>query len=127
MESEVRLADRVVLTEVLGVFENGKLETSGDVDTLDRIGPADFSEVGDRTTEREEFTLLVIFTVDNGAGHDSLDFEVSDTEGFITSTLIVVNVDLEFSRGFEVRNNDGDIFRTIIPTSTTNVLIVLEI
>lgn len=127
MKSEVRLADREVLTEVLGVFENGKLETSGDVDTLDRIGPADFSEVGDRTTEREEFTLLVIFTVDDGAGHDSLDFEVSDTEGFITSTLIVVNVDLEFSRGFEVRNNDGDIFRTIIPTSTTNVLIVLEI
>lgn len=121
MEVEIRLGDLVVLTNILGVFIDGKRKTSGNIDTLDRIGPANFSKIGNRTAEREEFTLLVVFTVDNGARHVGVDFKISETERFITSTLIVVNVDFNFSSFIEVRNNDGDGFGTVIPTSTTRV------
>lgn len=124
---EVRILEGEFLTSVVGIRVNTERVALGDVDTLDRESPAQILEVGDVTAEGEEFTLLVDITVDNGATHVDRDLEFSETEGFITSTLIEVNVDLDLSRAVEVRNNDGPLVLWVIrPASTTDISITFE-
>lgn len=125
---EVRLLEGELLTTVVGISVNGKGITVGNIDTLDGEGPAEVLEVRNVTAEREELTLLVNITVDNGAGHGGSNGEFSETEGFITSTLIVVNVDLDFSSRAKVRNNDGGgVLGIIIPASTANIARTTEV
>lgn len=64
---------------------------------------------------------MVVFSVNHRARSRSRNLEISKTKRFISIALAIVNIDLDFSRVFKVRNLELEFFIKVIPSTTTNI------